>query len=92
MTFFNPTHAQPAGPINSTNHVNPAASRAWHRLRRRDIVKLVDHHMAPDGTEGNSIEMFNAPGETIAVTRVPASTIEAWEHAPHPARSQPAVH
>ncbi len=48
-----------------------------HRLRRGDIVKLVDHHMAPDGTEGYSIEVFNALGETIAVTAVPASALEA---------------
>ena len=27
-----------------------------HRLRRGDIVKLVDHHMTLDGTEGYSIE------------------------------------
>ena len=27
-----------------------------HRLCRSDIVKLVDHHMAPDGTERYSIE------------------------------------
>jgi hypothetical protein len=43
----------------------------------RDIVKLVDHHVAPDGTEGYSIEVFNALGETIAVTSVPASALEA---------------
>jgi len=48
-----------------------------HRLRRGDIVKLVDHHVAPDGTEGYSIEIFNALGETIAVTSVPASALEA---------------
>ena len=48
-----------------------------HRLRRGDIVKLVDHHMAPDGTERYSIEVFNALGETIAVTSVPASALEA---------------
>jgi hypothetical protein len=47
-----------------------------HRLRRSDIVKLVDHHVAPDGTEGYSIEVFNALGETIAVTSVPAASIE----------------
>jgi hypothetical protein len=47
-----------------------------HRFRRGDIVKLVDHHVAPDGTEGYSIEVFNALGETIAVTSVPASAIE----------------
>lgn len=45
-----------------------------HRLRRGDIVKLVDHHAAPDGTEGYSIEVFNAVGDTIAV---PASALEA---------------
>ena len=48
-----------------------------HRLRRGDIVKLVDHHVAPDGTEGYSTEVFNAVGDTIAVTSVPASALEA---------------
>jgi len=47
-----------------------------HRLRRGDIVKLVDSHVAPDGTEGYSIEVFNALGDTIAVTSVPASALE----------------
>ena len=37
-------------------------------LRRGDLVKLVDHHVAPDGEEGYSIEVFNAVGETIAVS------------------------
>ena len=32
---------------------------------------MVEHHLAPDGTEGYSIEVFNAPGDTIAVTSVP---------------------
>ena len=48
-----------------------------HRLRRGDIVKLVDHHMASDGTEGYSIEVFNAVGDTITVTAVPVSALEA---------------
>ena len=47
-----------------------------HRLRRGDIVKLVDQHMASDGTEGYSIEVFNAVGDTIIVTAVPASALE----------------
>ena len=38
-----------------------------HRLRRGDIVKLVEHHIAPDGTEGYSIEVFNAVGDRIAI-------------------------
>lgn len=48
-----------------------------HRLRRGDIVKLVDHHGAADGTEGYSIEVFNAVGDTITVTAAPASALEA---------------
>ena len=47
-----------------------------HRLRRGDIVKLVDHHVAADGAEGYSIEVFNAVGDTITVTTVPASALE----------------
>jgi len=47
-----------------------------HRLKHGDIVKLVDRHTAPDGTEGYSIEVFNAVGDTIAVTAVPAAALE----------------
>jgi hypothetical protein len=45
-------------------------------LRRGDLVKVVDHHVAPDGEEGYSIEVFNAVGETIAVTTVPVGGLE----------------
>ena len=48
-----------------------------HRLKRGDIVKRVDHHIAPDGTEGYSIEVFNAVGGTLAVIVVPASALVA---------------
>ena len=51
-------------------------SRRKHKVRRGDLVKLVEHHLAPDGTEGYSIEVFNALGETIAVTAVPESALE----------------
>jgi hypothetical protein len=47
-----------------------------HRLLRGDIVKLVDRHLASDGAEGYSIEVFNAVGDTIAVTTVPSSALE----------------
>lgn len=47
-----------------------------HRLRRGDLVRVVDHHVAPDGTVGCSIEVFNALGETIAVTAVPEADLE----------------
>jgi len=47
------------------------------RLRRGDLVKLIDHHVAPDGGEGYSVEVLNALGDTIAVTTVPASALEA---------------
>lgn len=46
-------------------------------LRRGDIVKLVDELMAPDGTRGYAVEVFNALGETIDVQTVPASAVEA---------------
>jgi hypothetical protein len=54
-----------------------AHDRPEHGLKRGDIVKLVDRHIAPDGTEGYSIEVFNAVGDTIAVTAVPATSLEA---------------
>jgi len=46
------------------------------RLKRGDIVKLVEHHVAPDGEDGYSAEVFNALGETIAVITVPESALE----------------
>ncbi len=48
-----------------------------HRLRRGDIVKLVDNHIAPGGKQGHSIQVFNALGDTNAVTAVPTSALEA---------------
>ena len=48
-----------------------------HRLKRGDIVKLIDHHVARDGSEGYSIEVFNALGNTIAVTAVPETSLES---------------
>jgi uncharacterized protein DUF4926 len=47
-----------------------------HRLRRSDIVKLVEHLKTPDSTEGYSIKVFNAVGHTIAVTTLHASALE----------------
>jgi hypothetical protein len=48
-----------------------------YRLKRGDVVKLVDHHVACDGSQGYSIEVFNAVGETIAVTAIPETSLEA---------------
>ena len=47
-------------------------------LRKGDIATVVDRHPSsePDGEEGYSLEVFNALGETILVTVVPASAIE----------------
>ncbi len=43
-----------------------------------DVVKIVDYHLlpVPEGEEGYSIEVFNALGDTIAVTSVPESALE----------------
>ena len=48
-----------------------------HRLKHGDIVRIVDGHVAPEGTAGYSIEVFNAVGDTIAVTTVPVSALLA---------------
>lgn len=49
-----------------------------HGLRAGDVVKIVDHHKhpVPGREDGYSIEVFNALGETIAVTTVPESGLE----------------
>ncbi len=46
------------------------------RLKRGDIVKLVEHHVGRDGEDGFSAEVFNALGDTIAVITVPKSALE----------------
>jgi hypothetical protein len=48
-----------------------------HRLLRGDVVKIVDHHPSPNGEHGYSIEVFNALGDTVAVTAVPESALES---------------
>jgi len=47
-----------------------------HRLKRGDIVKLVEHHLAPDGAEGYSAEVSKALGDTRIVITVPDSALE----------------
>ena len=47
-----------------------------HGLCRGDVVKIVGYHPSSNGENGYSIEVFNALGETIAVTAVPESTLE----------------
>jgi hypothetical protein len=46
------------------------------RLKRGDIVKLVEHHPGGDREDGYSAEVFNALGDTIAVITVPESALE----------------
>ena len=48
-----------------------------HGLRAGDVVKIIDHHSTPDGEDGYSIEVFNAVGDTLAVTAVAESFLEA---------------
>lgn len=45
-------------------------------LCRGDVVKVIDHHPVPGGEDGYSIEVFNAVGDTIAVTSVAESALE----------------
>ena len=46
------------------------------RLKRGDIVKLVEHHVARDGEDAYSAEVFNALAETLTVITVPESALE----------------
>ena len=45
-------------------------------LRRGDLATIVDSHPANGGEGGYSIEVFNAVGDTIAITSVPESSLE----------------
>ncbi|MBI5197841.1 MAG: DUF4926 domain-containing protein [Nitrospirae bacterium] len=46
------------------------------QLKRGDIATIVDRHPAVDKEPGYSIEVFNAVGDTIAVTVVSESFLE----------------
>ena len=46
------------------------------KLRRGDLATVVDVHPTNGGEPGYSIEIFNALGDTIAVTVVPESLLE----------------
>ncbi len=46
------------------------------RLQHGDVATIVDCHPANGGESGYSIEIFNAVGETIAVTVVSESFLE----------------
>jgi len=46
------------------------------KLQRGDVATVVDSHPANGGEVGYSIEVFNAVGDTIAVTAVPESFLE----------------
>ncbi len=48
-----------------------------YRLRRRDLVRLVECHAAPDGEEGYSAEVLGAKGQTLAVVAVASSALKA---------------
>lgn len=47
-----------------------------YRLRRGDLVRPVEHHVAPDGEEGYSAEVLGAKGHTLAVIAVAADALE----------------
>lgn len=46
------------------------------KLRRGDVTTVVDYHPTSGGEAGYSIEVFNAVGDTIAVTVVPESFLQ----------------
>ncbi len=46
-------------------------------LRKGDVATVVEHHPVSSGEDGYSLEVFNAVGDTIVVTVVQESAIEA---------------
>jgi len=46
-------------------------------LKKGDIATIVEYHPVTGGEDGYSLEVFNAPGDTIAVITVPESAIES---------------
>ena len=46
-----------------------------YRLCRGDLVRLVEHHIAPDGTEGYSVEVLGVKDHTWAVIAVEAKSL-----------------
>ena len=48
-----------------------------YRLRRGDLVRLVEYHISPKGEEGYSAEVLGAKGQTLAVIAVAAASLEA---------------
>jgi hypothetical protein len=50
-----------------------------YRLRRGDMVRLVDHHLSLAGEEGYSAEVLGAKGQTLAVVALTAELLEPLE-------------
>jgi hypothetical protein len=48
-----------------------------YRLRRGDLVRVVERHIAPDGQEGYSAEVLGAKGQTLAVVALPVDALES---------------
>ncbi|OHB70641.1 MAG: DUF4926 domain-containing protein [Planctomycetes bacterium RBG_16_41_13] len=46
------------------------------KLQKGDVATIVEHHPVSKGEDGYSLEVFNVPGDTIAVITVPVSAIE----------------
>ena len=46
------------------------------RLRRGDLVRLVEHHLSPEGKAGYSAEVLGAKGQTLAVVALPVDALE----------------
>jgi hypothetical protein len=47
------------------------------KLKRGDVVTIVDYHPVPNGEDGYSLEVFDVLGNTIAVITLPESAIES---------------
>jgi Domain of unknown function (DUF4926) len=48
-----------------------------YRLRRGDLLRLVERHVSIDGTKGYSAEVLGATGKTLAVVAVSEASLVA---------------
>lgn len=48
-----------------------------YRLRRGDLLRLVERHVSVDGTKGYSAEVLGATGKTLAAVAVSETSLVA---------------
>ena len=58
-------------------HMALADDLPEYGLRRGDLVRPLERHLAPDGEEGYSVEVLGAAGKTPDVIAVPTKLLKS---------------